>query len=68
MAEVVAKGDMMLMMMGGGALAWFHALHSHCMGVCVGTFVGDDGQAGQVLLKGDVPVLVLVEDGKDAIQ
>jgi hypothetical protein len=35
---------------------------------CVGTFVGDDGQAGQVLLKGDVSVLVLVEDGKDAVQ
>jgi hypothetical protein len=39
-----------------------------CVGVCVGTFVGDDRQAGQELLKGDIPVLVLVEDGKDAVQ
>lgn len=53
MAEVVAKGDIMV---------------SNTRCVCVGTFVGDDGQTGQVLLEGDVTVPVLVEDRKDPIQ
>jgi hypothetical protein len=41
-AEVVAKGDIVMVVVVGGALAWFRASHRHgvtCEGVCVGALV-----------------------------